>query len=92
MGKLVLGGVLLLAAFFVMVGRGALSPKERPRPVGALVRLVAFMFTIAGLVIGSTIVIIEPGQVGVRHAFGFVDPKTLLPGVRFVSSWSEVER
>jgi regulator of protease activity HflC (stomatin/prohibitin superfamily) len=30
--------------------------------------------------------------VGVRHAFGEVDPKPLLPGVRFITPWSSVER
>ena len=37
-------------------------------------------------------VVIQPGQVGVRHAFGTVDPCPLLPGIRVVSPWSEVER
>jgi regulator of protease activity HflC (stomatin/prohibitin superfamily) len=36
--------------------------------------------------------VIEPGQVGVRHAFGYVDPAPLLAGVRFVPPWSRVER
>jgi regulator of protease activity HflC (stomatin/prohibitin superfamily) len=30
--------------------------------------------------------------VGVRHAFGKVDPRPLLPGVNLVAPWSEVER
>jgi hypothetical protein len=37
-------------------------------------------------------VVIEPGQVGVQHAFGKVSQSPLLPGVRFVPPWSEVER
>jgi len=37
---------------------------------GAL--LLAFVGTL--LVVGSTMVIVEPGQVGVRHAFATVDP------------------
>ncbi|HSB53161.1 MAG TPA: SPFH domain-containing protein, partial [Gemmatimonadales bacterium] len=32
------------------------------------------------------------GQVGVRHAFGKVDPAPLFNGVRFVPPWSSVER
>ena len=94
MGKLVFGGVLLLAAFFVMLGRAGLSSGTGPRPVAALLRVVALTLAVVGalLVLGSTIVIIEPGQVGVRHAFGSVDPVALFPGVRFVSPWSEVER
>ena len=94
MGKLVFGSVLLLAAFFVMVGRAGLSSGTGPRPVAALFRVVALALTVVGalLVLGSTVIIIEPGQAGVRHAFGSVDPVALLPGVRFVSPWSEVER
>jgi regulator of protease activity HflC (stomatin/prohibitin superfamily) len=38
------------------------------------------------------VVVIDAGQVGVRHAFGTVDTVALLPGVRFVSPWSSIER
>jgi len=94
MGKLVFGGVLLLAAFFVMVGRASLSGGPGPRPVARLLRVIALALALVGalLVVGSTVIVIEPGQVGVRHAFGSVDSVALLPGVRFVSPWSEVER
>jgi regulator of protease activity HflC (stomatin/prohibitin superfamily) len=40
----------------------------------------------------STIVVIGPGEVGVRHAFGHVDATPLLPGIRVVTPWSSVER
>jgi len=36
--------------------------------------------------------VVDPGEVGVRHAFGYVDPIPLLPGIRFVTPWSSVER
>ena len=42
--------------------------------------------------VSSSVVVIDAGQVGVRHAFGEVDPQPLLPGVRFVTPWSSVER
>ena len=35
---------------------------------------------------------IDPGEVGVRHAFGYVEPAPLLAGIRLVSPWSEIER
>ena len=35
---------------------------------------------------------IDPGEVGVRRAFGYVDPQPLLSGIRFVVPWSEIER
>ncbi len=96
MGKLMLGGALLFAALFVMVGRAAVAsgPGQGSRPAAALLRVIGLLLAAVGvlLVIGSTVVVIEPGQVGVRHAFGTVDPAPLLSGVRFVSPWSEVER
>jgi regulator of protease activity HflC (stomatin/prohibitin superfamily) len=96
MGKLMLGGALLLASLFVMVGRAALASgsAQGSRPAAAFLRAIGLLLAAIGvlLVIGSTVVIIEPAQVGVRHAFGTVDPTPLLPGVRFVSPWSEVER
>ena len=36
--------------------------------------------------------VIDAGQVGVRHAFGKVDPLPLYSGVRFVPPWSSVEK
>jgi regulator of protease activity HflC (stomatin/prohibitin superfamily) len=96
MGKLMLGGALLFAALFVMVGRAALTSgsSQAGRPAAALLRVVGLLLAAVGilLVVGSTVIVIDPGQVGVRHAFGTVDPEALLPGVRFVSPWSEVER
>jgi regulator of protease activity HflC (stomatin/prohibitin superfamily) len=90
MGKLVLGGVLLVAAFFLMVARAGMAG----RPAGNAIRAVALFLAAIGVafMLFSGVVVIEPGQVGVRHAFGYVDPKPLLPGVRFVPPWSQVER
>ncbi|MDQ3426738.1 MAG: SPFH domain-containing protein [Gemmatimonadota bacterium] len=36
--------------------------------------------------------VIDAGQVGVRHAFGKVDPVALPAGVRLVTPWSDIER
>src|SRR5207248_11792604 len=44
------------------------------------------------LCLGSTMVLIVPGEVGVRHAFGCVQPSPLLAGIRLVVPWSEIER
>src|SRR5881397_2586663 len=44
------------------------------------------------LAVGSAMVVIDPGEVGVRHAFGYVDPTPLLPGIRVVPPWSSIER
>jgi regulator of protease activity HflC (stomatin/prohibitin superfamily) len=59
-----------------------------------LLRTGAWLLAAIGafIVISSSIIVIDAGQVGVRHAFGEVDPRTLLPGVRFVTPWSNVER
>jgi regulator of protease activity HflC (stomatin/prohibitin superfamily) len=44
------------------------------------------------ILVSSSVIVIDAGQVGVRHAFGEVDPRPLLSGVRFVTPWSSVER
>jgi regulator of protease activity HflC (stomatin/prohibitin superfamily) len=90
MGKLVLGGVLLLISFFMMVARSGASA---PRASG-LLRLFALAFSTLALllVLGALVVVVEPGQVGVKHAFGTVDAQPLLPGIHLVPPWSSVER
>jgi regulator of protease activity HflC (stomatin/prohibitin superfamily) len=90
MGKLVMGGVLLLISFFMMVARsGASAPKA-----SGILRLFALAFSTLGilLMLAALVVVIEPGQVGVRHAFGTVDQRPMLPGIHMVSPWSSVER
>jgi regulator of protease activity HflC (stomatin/prohibitin superfamily) len=59
-----------------------------------LLRTGAWLLTAIGafIVVSSSIIVINAGQVGVRHAFGEVDPQPLLPGVRFITPWSSVER
>jgi len=90
MGKLVLGGVLLLISFFMMVARSGASA---PRASG-LLRLFALAFTTlaALLILAALVVVIEPGQVGVKHAFGTVEMQPLMPGIHLVAPWSSIER
>jgi regulator of protease activity HflC (stomatin/prohibitin superfamily) len=91
MGKLIFGGVLLLVAFFLMIARSGAAPGARS---GGLLRAVSLVFSTIGLLfmLGALVVIVEPGTVGVKHAFGTVDPVPLLPGIHVVSPWSSVER
>jgi regulator of protease activity HflC (stomatin/prohibitin superfamily) len=89
-GKLIFGGVLLLVAFFLMVARsGAAGGKS-----SGILRAFSLLFATLGLVImlSALVVIVEPGTVGVKHAFGTVDARPLLPGVHMVAPWSSVER
>jgi regulator of protease activity HflC (stomatin/prohibitin superfamily) len=94
MGSLMLGGAILLAAFFLFTAAAGLRSTSGPRPSAGLLRGVAWLLTVIGFgfVLTSTVVVIDAGQVGVRHAFGTVDTVSLLPGVRFVSPWSSIER
>ena len=61
---------------------------------GALINLVSLALTVIGIgiLVSSSVVVIDAGQVGVRHAFGKVDPIPLYSGVRFVPPWSSVEK
>lgn len=92
MGKLVFGFFLLVFASVVLLAAAAVKGQGQ-RPQG-LVRLLGIGLAVAGVVLmlGSAAVVIEPGQVGVRHAFGYVDPVPLMPGIRMVPPWSSVER
>lgn len=93
MTKLVFGALLLLVALVFLGTAGALRT-QGARPTGGLLRTSGLGLGLAGviLMLFSTVVVIQPGQVGVRHAFGYVDPMPLLPGIRLVTPWSSVER
>ena len=84
-GFLVLIGIVLLSVSSALVRSGKGNP---------IVRTVALLFAAIGAVtaVTASMVVINAGEVGVRHAFGYVDPVPLLPGIRFVSPWSSVER
>jgi regulator of protease activity HflC (stomatin/prohibitin superfamily) len=93
MGTLILGVVILLVAAVVRTaGKGLQGAGGRSS--GALVNLVSLGLVVAGIfiLVSSSVIVIDAGQVGVRHAFGKVDPEPLFNGVRFVSPWSSVER
>jgi regulator of protease activity HflC (stomatin/prohibitin superfamily) len=92
MGEMVLGLVFLVVSFLITTASAA-TKGQGPRPVAGILRAAAIGFLAVGalLLVGSSLAVIQPGQVGVRHAFGYVDPKPLLPGVRFVTPWSSIE-
>ena len=93
MGSLMLGGAVLVAAFLLFTA--AAGRRASGGTAGAmLLRTGAWLLTVIGafIVVSSSIIVINAGQVGVRHAFGEVDPQPLLPGVRFITPWSSVER
>ena len=95
MGSLVLGGVVIVAAFIAFTAAaGVQGSSGAPRPAAKLMRLAAWLLFLVGgsIVVTSTVIVIDAGQVGVRHAFGEVDDRPLLPGVRFVTPWSDIER
>jgi regulator of protease activity HflC (stomatin/prohibitin superfamily) len=92
MGKLVFGAILLFAALLMAIVRASMS--AGPRPSASLIKAVAFGCLLGGiaLIMSALFIVIEPGEVGVRHAFGTVDQTPLLPGVNLVTPWSSVER
>ena len=97
MGSLVFGLVLLVVAFFLRLGAATVradSGGGTARPVSGALRVGSYVAMSIGvvMVLLSMFVVVDPGKVGVRHAFGFVDPKPLMPGIRFVTPWSSVER
>lgn len=93
MATIILGAVILLVALVVRTAGSSLRTAGG-RASGALVNLVSLGLLVLGLLIltSSSVVVIDAGQVGVRHAFGKVDPLPLYSGVRFVPPWSAVEK
>ncbi len=92
MGKLLFGGVLV-AVGFLMLAVGSAVRGESGRATGVVRTLASALMALGALLaVASTIVVIGPGTVGVRHAFGRVDSEPLLPGIRVVTPWSSVER
>jgi regulator of protease activity HflC (stomatin/prohibitin superfamily) len=93
MGQLVFGLVLLGVAFFLRLAASAVRT-EGTRPVGGALRMLSLAAVVVGslVVLASTGVVINAGEVGVQHAFGRVSPSPLLPGIRMVPPWSSVER
>lgn len=93
MGTIILGAVILLVAV-VVKSAGAGLRSAGSKMSGALVNLVSLGLVVLGIIVlaSSSVVVIDAGQVGVRHAFGKVDPAPLLSGVRFVPPWSSVEK
>ena len=93
MGKLVGGGVLLVIAFSLLLAAATMRP-QRPGPISNLLRFGGYAVGLLAVLLatGSGLVVIDPGEVGVRHAFGYVDPGPLLAGIRLVAPWSSIER
>jgi regulator of protease activity HflC (stomatin/prohibitin superfamily) len=93
MGSLVLGGAILVAALFVFTAAAGLQRGPAPRPAARMIKAAGVLLTAIGafFLLSSTIVVIDAGKVGVRHAFGEVDARPLMPGVRLVTPWSNIE-
>src|SRR5438093_11690989 len=93
MGKLVGGGVLLVIAFSLLLAAATVRA-QRPGPISSLLRLAGYGVGVLALLVGtgSALLVIDPGELGVRHAFRYVDPTPLLSGIRLVAPWSASQR
>ena len=94
MGSLMLGGAVLVAAFLLFTAAAGRRSSGSPSASGTILRTGGWLLGVVGalILVSSSVIVIDAGQVGVRHAFGEVDPRPLLSGVRFVTPWSNVER
>ncbi len=94
MGSLMLGGAILVAAFLLFTAAAGRRSAGAAGSSATLLRTGAWLLTAVGafFLLSSSVIVIDAGQVGVRHAFGEVDTRPLLPGVRVVTPWSDVER
>jgi regulator of protease activity HflC (stomatin/prohibitin superfamily) len=94
MGKLVLGAILLVIAVLARLGVSAVANSGARPAVAGPTRLFSSILMVIGLglIAFSAVVVVGPGTVGVRHAFGTVDLTPLLPGINVVTPWSSIER
>jgi regulator of protease activity HflC (stomatin/prohibitin superfamily) len=94
MGSLMLGGAILVAAFLLFTAAAGRRASAGTSASATLLRTGGWLLAAVGgvILLSSSVVVINAGQVGVRHAFGEVDRQPLLPGVRIVTPWSDVER
>lgn len=94
MTRLVFGSILLVISLIVLATASGLRSSSGSRPGAMATRLIGLvMGAIAVMLLAtSSLVVIDAGTVGVQHAFGKISPTPLLPGVRFVPPWSQVER
>lgn len=93
MGTLVFG-IILLVIGLVVRAAGKNLGSTGSKVAGTIVTVVSIGLVLLGAftLLSSSVKVIDAGTVGVQHAFGRVAPNPLLPGVRFVPPWSEVER
>src|SRR5438876_11729880 len=89
MGKLVSAAVLGAIAFSVLLA-AALLRAQRPGPIVSRLRfagldLGALALALAGR---AAMLVIDPGAVGMRHAFGGCDPTLIVQGILVLPLWS----
>ena len=93
MSKVVLVLLCFGAALLLLsTASGLAKGQGRGGPAWAF-RLGGLLAALLGTIIVATsmVKVIDAGKVGVKHAFGRVSPRPLLPGIRFVEPWSSVE-
>jgi regulator of protease activity HflC (stomatin/prohibitin superfamily) len=90
MTKLVIGFVLLMIGLMVRKTATSVGGKL----AGGLAGIASLALILIGgmSLVTASMVVIDAGQVGVQHAFGKVSAAPLLPGIRFVPPWSQIER
>lgn len=90
MTKLVIGFILLMIGLMVRKTATSVGGKL----AGGLAGIASLILILVGgmSLVTASMVVIDAGQVGVQHAFGKVAAAPLLPGIRFVPPWSQVER
>jgi prohibitin 2 len=93
MGELIFGIILLVAAFFVRLAASFVKT-DSGRPIGGIVKIASLGLAVVGVlvIVGATAVVMNPGEVGVQHAFGTVTAEPLLAGIHIVPPWASVER
>ncbi|MGM0670212.1 MAG: SPFH domain-containing protein, partial [Gemmatimonadota bacterium] len=87
-------GLATLAVLVIAVGAGLRFAAPGMGPRAGSVRLLSYLFMIfgVGLAFMNAVVLVDVGEVGVKHFLGSVDPTPLDQGVHVVNPLASVEK
>jgi len=83
--------VIIILGILILVGGIILQKSPEYGRYGNIVRSIALLIIIAGL-LSKSIVQINPGQIGVKTLFGKVQNDVLSSGLHFINPFVEVQR